>query len=111
LTNKNERDRQWANFRARLDAPPKRPEKVNLTLRVLNSPFTIWLLSAIVITVGGAYITGYQKCEADAGNLITNYYKDQNELIRRFEYIQSKVAAANSFDENQARIGDASVCV
>jgi hypothetical protein len=96
---KNERDRQWANFRARLDAPPKRPVKPNLILRILNSPFTIWLLSAIVITVGGSYVTGYQRCEADAGHLITTYYKDQVELTRRFQYIQSKVSAAQSFEE------------
>jgi hypothetical protein len=96
---KNERDRQWSNFRARLDASPKSPEKPNLILRILNSPFTIWLLSAIVITVGGSYITGYQKCEADAGRLITNYYKDQIELIRRFDYVRAKVSAAKSFED------------
>jgi hypothetical protein len=95
----SERERQRLNFRRRLDPASKQPEKSHVAVRILNSPFTIWLLSAVLLTVGSAYVTGYQKCEADAGRLITNYYKDQIELMRRLQYIRSRVARASNVEE------------
>jgi hypothetical protein len=94
-----ERDRQRDNFRRRLEPQPKGPERTNIIIRVLNSPFVLWLMSAMLLTVGGAYFTGSQKCEADAGRLITSYYKQQIELMRRLEYISAGVARAKSIED------------
>jgi hypothetical protein len=77
---------------------PQTP-RPHLLIRCLNAPFTLWLLSAIVLTVGGAYFSGHQKCEADTEKIITNYYKLQIELMERLEHIQAGVASAKSLQD------------
>jgi hypothetical protein len=57
------------------------------------------VLSALIVTIGGAYVSGHQKCESDANGVITNYYELQIEMMRRLEHIQHGVAKANSIGD------------
>ncbi len=93
------RERLQRAFRKRLrGAQPKPPLTVGV-VKVLNAPFTLRLLSAIILTIGGSYFAGHQKCEGEANRLITDYYRDQIELMRRFEYIRAGVAKAKSLHD------------
>jgi hypothetical protein len=62
-------------------------------------------LSAAVLSIGGAYITGYQKCDVEGRRMIISYNKSQVELMRRLDYIQTGVERAMSISDIKHVIG------
>jgi len=62
----------------------------------LNSPITIWLLTALLLTVGGGALTSYRQCVVEANDAIERHFDAKNELYYRQEYIAERVAIADS---------------
>jgi hypothetical protein len=57
--------------------------KRNVFFAVINSGFFLWLLSAVLLTIGGGYITNHQQCMREADQLIERRNKISNELSGR----------------------------
>ena len=65
-------------------------------LGVINSPFFLWLLSAVFITIGGAYFSTRQQCIAEAEKIAEQYEKIGIEIERRQGYIHHTIVTMNS---------------
>ena len=92
--NRQKREREFqSKVLARLE-----PEK-NTFLKYANMPFVLWLLSAIILSLGGAYFTGYQQCIKDATDLGEKYNQLSRELFQRNDAIASIVENAKLMDD------------
>src|SRR5437016_7933218 len=66
------RNRRERAFQARVLATLDKPKGAPI-LAALNSPIVLWLLSAILITSGGAYLNNHQQCIQNALTDIDTY--------------------------------------
>lgn len=71
----------------------------NRTVRIINSPIFIWLLSALFLAFGGAYVTQYQQCSREADRLRNQYYHLAGEIYIRQERVAAAVEGAASIDD------------
>jgi hypothetical protein len=62
----------------------------------LNSAFVIWCLSAILLTVGGGYITNHQQCMRDADQIIDRRSHLALELFSRRAAFATRVSEAKT---------------
>jgi hypothetical protein len=62
----------------------------------LNSPFLLWVLSAIVLTVGGAYFTSRAECISQAQRASDNFYSVKDEIEARQRAIWRAVLDAGN---------------
>jgi hypothetical protein len=86
-TLRHERERAFqASILAALEKP-----KENKFWALLNKPFTLWLLSLILLTVGGSYISAYRQCQQDAYAQIEQFQKLRRELLERENHIRQIV--------------------
>jgi hypothetical protein len=95
------RNRREREFQSRMLAAVEKPKQstTGVVAKVLNSPFTLWLLSAILITVGGAFFSTRQQCIADAEKVIESAAKLDSEIARRQRYIFRSIVAAETVAE------------
>jgi hypothetical protein len=80
------RRRQEREFQARLFAALQKPKR-NKLLAIINSPFFLWLMSLVILTIGGTYVGAYQQCTKEALDQITLDVKIQREYIERRGHI------------------------
>jgi hypothetical protein len=52
-------------------------------IRIINAPFTIWLMSALVLGFGSLYYATYKQCVIDATKLGQDYSLYRAELVHR----------------------------
>jgi hypothetical protein len=64
---------------------------------LLNSGIFLWFLSAILLTIGGGYITNHQQCMRDADQIIDRRSRLNLELLSRNTSFASRVSAAKTF--------------
>jgi hypothetical protein len=88
---RNQRDRA---FKKRSIAP-----KRNIVLAIINSAFFLWFLSAVLLTVGGGYITNHQQCMRDADALIERRHTISQELNGRENALLSELEAATTLSK------------
>jgi hypothetical protein len=68
-------------------------------LAILNSPLGLWLLSATLITVGGATITAHQDCVASARSDLTTFQDLSTEIYsRRVRIARATLETSNAID-------------
>jgi hypothetical protein len=75
-------DRREEEFRRRLLAALEKPPTHRL-YRAINSPFILWLLSALLITIGGAYLSNHRTCVEGAQKDIVLYERLASEIFYR----------------------------
>jgi len=92
------RARQERDLHLKLLAAIQKPKSRRFT-STLNSPFFIWLLSAILLTSAGAYFTNYTQCIADADRLSERYTRISREVLAREQAFADGVARATTIDE------------
>lgn len=76
---RNQRQREFESALLKLAAPKPK----NRFLAIINAPFTLWFLSAIVLGFGGVYYTTYKQCIVDATKISEDYLLHRVELIHR----------------------------
>lgn len=59
------------------------PKPQNRFLAFLNAPFTLWLLSAVVLGFGSVYYTAYKQCITDGTKISEDYMLYRTELLNR----------------------------
>jgi len=74
---RNKRERAFQELL--LTSAPKR----NVGLAIINSGFFIWFLSAVLLTVGGGYVTNHQQCMREADQLIERRNLISQEMFGR----------------------------
>lgn len=68
-------------------------------LAILNSPLGLWLLSATLITVGGATITAHQDCVASARSDLMTFQDLSTEIYsRRVRIARATLETSNAID-------------
>ena len=87
-------------FQSRVLAALDKP-KENRFWTLLNRPFTIWLLSLIVLSVGGFYIAAYRQCQPDAYAQIAEFTKIRAELFERVEHAYDIIEYAKTVSAMQ----------
>jgi hypothetical protein len=68
----------------------------NRSLAVLNSPFFIWLLTLVVLAIGGAYFTRMQQCVGEAEQVMEKRERLETEMDNRRNAIARLVERATS---------------
>lgn len=91
------RERRERDFQARVLAALEKPKR-NRFFAIINSAAFLWLLSAFVLSLGGAYFTSHQQCIAEADQLSATYEKLVTEIQRRQLFIVYAVQSANDID-------------
>jgi hypothetical protein len=77
----------------------KKANQTNSWWLFFNSPFGLWLLSAILITFGGAYLSARHECVVSARTDIDIFYQLTFEIEARRERIVSAIErTSNSID-------------
>jgi hypothetical protein len=89
------RNMQLRGFQNQVLGAVKQPKTGRLR-SFFNSPFVIWCLSAILLTVGGGYITNHQQCMRDADHIIDRRSHLALEIFSRNAAFQTKVADAKT---------------
>jgi len=89
------------DFQARvLAALVKPPEKKRFWLfALINSAFFLWLMSAGLITAGGAALSAHRQCLSDADKASQDYMSLTSELDDRILYISSSLQRAHDMDD------------
>lgn len=94
-TQQQNREREFQN---RVLAALEKPKR-NRFLAFINAPAFLWLLSVIVLSIGGTYYTNYKQCMADAESLDRDFRSARLKLLgRQFALIPSMLKA-KSFEE------------
>lgn len=93
LRQKHERE-----FQTRLLKALEKPKR-HWFFRLVNSPSFLWLATALLITLGGAYLTNYQQCDREASAIADSYSRLKTEINGRIEYIQGIFKDAKTLAE------------
>ena len=89
-------------FQQRLLAAVENPER-NRLLAVINSAFFLWVMSALLLSIGGSYITNHKQCLDDAEKVIERRSHLSQELLFRDGALADRIAKAKTLEEaNQA---------
>jgi hypothetical protein len=73
-----------------------------------NSPLGLWLLSAMLLTVGGAALSARQECLASAQSDIESFHRLSEELVgRRVRLMFALLESSNAIDFQKALRSDA----
>jgi len=91
------RQKREREFQQRMLAALEKPRQ-NRVWMILNSAFVLWLLSAILITGGGTYITGHKQCLADADQIINRRARLRQELFGRDLAYARRIADPKTFE-------------
>jgi hypothetical protein len=84
---------QWKNTNLRLK------QKRSRFLAVINSPFFLWVISALLLSIGGSYITNHKQCLDDAEKIIERRNHLGQELLVREGALAARVAKAKTLQE------------
>jgi hypothetical protein len=71
MRNDQLRERREREFQRRVLSALEK--KQNRIWAFLNSGIVLWFLTAMIITVGGSFITNHKQCLADARQIISRY--------------------------------------
>jgi hypothetical protein len=85
-------------FQTRVLAAVEKPKKSRL-IAIVNSSLFIWFLSAILVTFGGAYLAGAQRCYGEAEDVRHVYFRTLDEIGFRRQFIAKTVDAATSIGQ------------
>lgn len=99
---RNAQDLRREEFERRvLAALETKPGRVAKTV---NSPSFLWLLSLLLITVGGSWLALHQQCAKESDELGIRYIRLQREIFDRRLYIAEVLFHATSVDELKERL-------
>ena len=85
---------KWAKLRKAHERPPR-----NEILSTLGSPFILWVMTAIFLTIGGAYFTKRQECLVTARSDINQFLKMTIEIThRRTRLLTALETSSNPID-------------
>jgi hypothetical protein len=73
---------------------------------VINSPFFLWLMSLIILTVGGYMAVAHQQCTNDALDEISHAVKIQREYIMRENHIRDIVFGHGTIESIQTHLNE-----
>ena len=82
-------------FQQRLLAAVEKPER-NRLLAVINSAFFLWVMSALLLSIGGSYITNHRQCLDDAEKIIERRKHLSGELLSRNSALAARVSEAKT---------------
>ena len=99
------RNKRDLEFQARVLAAVEKP-KPNPLWEFVNKPAILWLMSALFLTAGGAYLTNHQQCMRDADRLIDNYNDIASEIRFRRDKLADLIQKATSAGEVHAIAGN-----
>jgi hypothetical protein len=71
----------------------------NVLFAVINSAFFLWCLSALLLTIGGGYITNHQQCMRDADQLVERRNMVSKELSGRLSAFFAALEAATTLKQ------------
>jgi len=100
LRQKKEREFQKRVLAALEGAKPKKGRIGG----IINSAFFLWLLSAVVITAGGAFFTKRQECLGEAHRVQDIWSKLARELYTRESYVLKTIQRASTIEEVKERV-------
>jgi hypothetical protein len=103
--NKTMREKREREFQAKVLSILGK-KKSHWTIRLINAPVFLWLMTVAVVTLGGAYINARQECRRDADDEISRFVKLQRELNEREEHARNIIVSGKSvaqIDENLSR--------
>lgn len=87
------------------------PKPKSRLLAIINAPFTLWFLSAVVLGFAGVYYTTYKQCILDGTKLSEEYMLYRTELLHRqisfAEFIQSAKTLADVYKYRESLPDDA----
>jgi hypothetical protein len=92
---RNRRQREFESKLLSLATPKPR----NRFLAVINAPFTLWFLSAVVLGFGSVYYTTYKQCVVDATKISDDYSLYRTELIHRQISLAHTIKSAKTLAE------------
>jgi len=92
------RQKRERDFQARVLSAVEK-SKGNRLWTILNSSFVLWLLSAILLTVGGTYFSTHQQCIREAENFIVRRGRIVHEIYIRALERHRVVEKATTFQE------------
>ncbi|MGA2895171.1 MAG: hypothetical protein ABSE22_20090 [Xanthobacteraceae bacterium] len=95
------RQKREREFQARLLAAVEKPKRRTFW-ELLNSGFVLWLLSVVLLSVGGGYISNHQQCMKDADTIIAQRFPLQEEIIGRQAVFLTAVQNTKHFQEAPA---------
>ena len=72
------------------------PKPKNRFLAFINAPFTLWLLSAVVLGFGSVYYTAYKQCIMDGTKLSEDYMLYRTEMIHRQISLANAITSAKT---------------
>lgn len=75
-----------------------------MLLKVINSPFFLWCISAFFLTIGGGYLTSYQQCVRDADKVSLDYFEVTGELYDRRIAIVDAINEAKTIDDARSAL-------
>src|SRR5215469_1400068 len=97
-------DASMDEFQQRLLAAVEKPER-NRLLAVINSAFFLWVMSALLLSIGGSYITNHKQCLDDAEKVIERRSHLSQELFFRGGALADRMAKAKTvLEATQAEI-------
>ena len=89
----------------RVLAAVERPKRGRL-LAIINSSFFIWLMSVLLLTIGGSYITNHKQCLDDAEKIISRRDHLEQELHSRQADYHRHVTEAKTYQEAFSMLQD-----
>ena len=81
-----------AAIRERPRAEPK-PRRI---IAVINSPFAIWVFSAVALSIGGTLFDGVRTCRIDANQSKVMYEKLETETFNRLDHLYVAILDAQT---------------
>ena len=85
-------------FQQRVLAAVEKPKR-NKLLAVINSPFFLWVMSVLLLSIGGSYVSNYKQCRDDAEKTIERRNHLSQELLVRLTAVSARVTEAKTLQE------------
>src|SRR5262245_57181307 len=85
-------------FQQRVLAAVEKPKR-NRLLAVINSPFFLWVMSVLLLSIGGSYITNHKQCRDDAEKAIERRNRLSQESLVRLNAVAVRVTGAENLQE------------
>lgn len=78
--------------------------KESRTWKAVNSPLFLWMLSATLVTLGGAYINQSQRCVSEGSDVLEKHNRAVEELRSRTMQVFWAVTSATTMEEARTNI-------
>ncbi|MEW6450044.1 MAG: hypothetical protein AB1490_05310 [Pseudomonadota bacterium] len=104
MENDFQRQKRERGFQQQVLAALDKP-KANRLLAILNSAFFLWIMTAIFLTVGGAFFTAAQQCSIEANKQADLYSDLTSQIIYRGSRIREMIEQASNIEAIKKNAG------